>query len=432
MVRKNSVNPYGGSGGSGSTLPDYYRPTDYVKNNQIFVPGLEAVGPDEMRISFIGSCPWPPRRNQAATSMMVELGNGDTFFFDLGPGSVKNAIAMQKPPQQINDIFISHLHFDHWGDIPYLYPFTASMGRWADPLRITGPDGANPDLGTKRTMEKMKDMLQWHTEEFSFGPIGRGYDLEINEFDHRDENGICYEKNGVTVRHWPRSHGKDGASAYRLDWNGLSFVWTGDGRPDRLSIEYSQGVDVFVTETQNDLGRLMELKMGVPDWWYNYMIDTHHTPHYAAGYMFDQVQPRIAMITHMEYEQDIVNEVTAGVREHYDGLFAFGAPDVQVVNVTKEAIWVREAALPEMAGSPRPNPLDMFPGGPDTMPDSITLPPVTIPREAQQDPYLREIEIDPREYYPDDVYREIVTSLPEEITIDLRPMREQWRKKLGK
>jgi ribonuclease Z len=233
MSKKNSVNPYGGSGGSGITLPDYYRPTDYVKNNQIFVPGLEAVGPDEMRISFIGSCPWPPRRDQAATSIMVELGNGDTLFFDLGPGSVKNAIALQKAPQQINDIFITHLHFDHWGDIPYLYPFTASMGRWQDPLRITGPDGANPDLGTARTMERMKDMLQWHLEEFEFGPIGKGYDLEVNEFDHRDENGICYEKNGVTVRHWPRSHGKDGASAYRLDWNGLSFVWTGDGRPDR-------------------------------------------------------------------------------------------------------------------------------------------------------------------------------------------------------
>ena len=430
-MRKNSVNPYGGSGGSGITLPPYYRPTDYVKNNQVFVPGLEKVGPDEMRISFIGSCPWPPRRDQAATSIMVELGNGDTFFFDLGPGSVKNAIALQKPPQSINDIFITHLHFDHWGDIPYLYPFTASMGRWAEPLRITGPDGATPDLGTARTMEKMKDMLQWHREEFSFGPIGKGYDLEVNEFDHRDENGICYEKNGVTIRHWPRSHGKDGCSAYRLDWNGLSFVWTGDGRPDRLSIEYSKGVDVFVTETQNDLGRLMELKMGVPDWWYNYMIDTHHTPHYAAGYMFDQIQPRIAMLTHLEYEQDIVNEVTAGVREHYDGLFAFGAPDVQVVNVTKDAIWIRDAALPDMAGSPRPNPMDMFPGGPDTMPDSITLPPVMIPREAQQDAYLREIEIDPHEYYPADVDRELVTSLPDEITIDLSPMKEKMRKQMG-
>jgi ribonuclease Z len=431
MSKKNSVNPYGGSGGSGITLPDYYRPTDYVKNNQIFVPGLEAVGPDEMRISFIGSCPWPPRRDQAATSIMVELGNGDTLFFDLGPGSVKNAIALQKAPQQINDIFITHLHFDHWGDIPYLYPFTASMGRWQDPLRITGPDGANPDLGTAKTMERMKDMLQWHLEEFEFGPIGKGYDLEVNEFDHRDENGICYEKNGVTVRHWPRSHGKDGASAYRLDWNGLSFVWTGDGRPDRLTIEYSKGVDVFVTETQSDLGKLMELKMGVPDWWYNYMVDTHHTPHYAAGYEFDQIQPRIAMLTHLEYEQDLVNEVTAGVREHYDGLFAFGAPDVQVVNVTKDAIWVREAALPGMSGSPRPNPMDMFPGGPDTMPDSMTLPPVTRPRESQQDAYLREIEIDPREYLPADVYRDPVTSLPDEITIDLRPMKEKMRKQMG-
>jgi ribonuclease Z len=431
MSKKNSVNPYGGSGGSGITLPDYYRPTDYVKNNQVFVPGLEAVGPDEMRVSFIGSCPWPPRRDQAATSIQVELGNGDTFYFDLGPGSLKNAIALQKAPQQINDIFLTHLHFDHWGDIPYLYPFTASMGRWAEPLRITGPDGASPEVGTARTMEKMKDMLQWHLEEFEFGPIGKGYDLEVNEFDHRDENGICYEKNGVTIRHWPRSHGKDGASAYRLDWNGLSFVWTGDGRPDRLSIEYSKGVDVFVTETQSDLGKLMEMKLGVPSWWYNYMIDTHHTPHYAAGYMFDQIQPRIAMVTHMEWEQDLVNEVTAGVREHYDGLFAFGAPDVQVVNVTKDAIWIRDAALPGLSGSPRPNPMDMFPGGPDSMPDSITLPPVRRPRESQQDAYLREIEIDPRDYLPADVYRDSVTSLPDEITIDLGPMKEKMRKQMG-
>jgi len=163
MARKNSTNPYGGTGGSGVTLPPYFKPTPYVKNNQIFAPGLEEVGPDEMRISYLGSCPWPPRRDQAATSIMVELGNGDTFFFDLGPGSVKNAIAMQKPPQSINDIFITHLHFDHWGDIPYLYPFTASMGRWNDPLRITGPDGATPELGTKATMDKMKDIIATRT-----------------------------------------------------------------------------------------------------------------------------------------------------------------------------------------------------------------------------------------------------------------------------
>lgn len=64
------------------------------------------------------------------------------------------------------------------------------------------------------------------------------------------------------------------------------------------------------------------------------------------------------------------------------------------------------------------------------MPDSITLPPVRRPRESQQDAYLREIEIDPRDYLPADVYRNSVTSLPDEITIDLGPMKERMRKKM--
>ena len=80
-----------------------------------------------------------------------------------------------------------------------------------------------------------------------------------------------------------------------------------------------------------------------------------------------------------------------------------------------------------MAGSPRPNPMDMFPGGVDSMPDEVTLPPVRRPRESQQDPYLREIEIDPRKYLPDDLYRDPVTALPDEIKIDLRPMKERLR-----
>ena len=113
-----TTNPYQGGPGTGISLPPYFKPTKYVKNNNFFYPGLEEIGPDEMRISFVGSCPWPPRRNQAGTSIMVELGNGDLFFFDLGNGSVHNIIAMGVPPALINDIFITHLHADHYADLP--------------------------------------------------------------------------------------------------------------------------------------------------------------------------------------------------------------------------------------------------------------------------------------------------------------------------
>lgn len=126
-----SKNPYGGGPGTGLSLPPYFKPTKYLKNNNFYFPGTEDIGPDEMRISFVGSCPWPPRRDQAGTCIMVELGNGQNFFFDLGSGSMRNILAMGVPPALVNDIFITHLHVDHYADLPYMLPFTASAGRWS-------------------------------------------------------------------------------------------------------------------------------------------------------------------------------------------------------------------------------------------------------------------------------------------------------------
>ena len=272
-------NPYNAAPGSGLTMPPYFRPTPYITNMNSYFPGSEDLGPDEMRISFVGSAPWPPRIKQAGTAMMVELDNGDTFFFDLGNGSIKNILAMGVPPAQINDIFTTHLHIDHYADLPYMIPFTAISGRF-EPLRVYGPSGRTPELAIAAMMDHMLGMLQWNFEAFHAAPVGAGFDVEVNEFDYREENAVCYDRNGVTVRHWPRSHQKDGASAFRLDWEepGLSFVWTGDGRPDRLTIEYSQGVDVFVSEVQADLGELMSPKTRFPPNVYNYIIDTQHTP----------------------------------------------------------------------------------------------------------------------------------------------------------
>ena len=212
-------NPYGGGPNTGITLPPYYRPTPSVANANTFFPGVEELGSDEMRISFIGSSPVPPTRTQAGTAIMVELGNRKRFFFDLGPGCLRNIVALQVPLQMVNDIFITHLHVDHYGELPYIYAFSAWMGRWK-PLRVHGPSGRTPENGTKAMIEGMKKMTYWHTDSFNLFAIGDGYEVEVNEFDYQDDNGICYDKDGVVIRHWRRAHGKDGASAYRLDWNG--------------------------------------------------------------------------------------------------------------------------------------------------------------------------------------------------------------------
>ncbi|MGO8983152.1 MAG: guanitoxin biosynthesis MBL fold metallo-hydrolase GntH [Terriglobales bacterium] len=418
-IADQNVNPYGGGPGTGLQFPPYYQPTQSVRSRMNYFPGSETLGPDEMRISFVGSCPVPLRRDQAGTAIMVELGNGDRFFFDFGPGCLKNILAMGISMPDVNDIFITHLHVDHFHDLSYLLPFSAWGGRWSMPLRVTGPSGRTPELGTKAMVAGMKQMLKWHLEAFDLFPIGEGYEVEVNEFDWKDEYGICYEKNGVTIRHWRRSHAKDGASAYRLDWNGLSFVWTGDGRPDDLTAKYSKGVDVFVTELQPDLARLNQLKYGLPEFLYNYTVDTHHTLGYATGYLINQVNPRCGIATHLAYDNDTLNEQSADVRAHWKGLFLYGAPDVAVVNVTKDAIWHRMAALPGFGGMSLPKPTLMF-GDPLPVKTGIgVVPQPRLPREQQQEQQTRDNEIDPHKYYPPTLYREPLTKLANPATVDL-------------
>jgi len=417
-----TTNPYLAGPSTGLQFPPYYKPTPSVRSRMNYFPGSEQIGKDEMRISFVGSCPFPPRRDQAGTCIMVELGNGDRFFFDFGPGCVKNILAMGVPVPAINDIFITHLHVDHYHDLSYLLPFSAWAGRWKMPLRVTGPSGRTPELGTKGMVAGMKQMLKWHLEAFDACPIGEGYEVEVNEFDWKDENGICYDKNGVTVRHWRRSHVKDGASAYRLDWNGLSFVWTGDGRPDDLTAKYAKGVDVFVTELQPDLALLNQLKYGLPQFLFNYTVDIHHTLAYATGYLINQVNPRVGMATHLCFDDDTLNEQTADIRTHWKGLFLYGAPDVVTVNVTKDAIWQRDAVLPGFAGQPLPNPTLLFGDPLPLQTGQGVVPQPRLPREQQQEQLTRDLEIDPHKYYPPAVYREPLTKLPNPQLVDLMEM----------
>jgi ribonuclease BN (tRNA processing enzyme) len=417
------ANPYGGGPNTGITLPPYYRPTPSVANANTFFPGMEELGDDEMRISFIGSSPVPPTRAQAGTAIMVELGNGKRFFFDLGPGCLRNIVALQVPLQMVNDIFITHLHIDHYGELPYIYGFSAWMGRWK-PLRVHGPSGRTPEDGTKAMVEGMKKMTHWHTDSFNLFPIGDGYEVDVNEFDFRDDNGICYEQDGVVIRHWRRVHGKDGASAYRLDWNGLSFVWTGDGRPDTNTVKYAQGVDVFVSELQPDTMNLQAVKFGIPPLMGLVPVDVAHTVHYAAGYLFKQVQPRLAMATHLAYDEELVPEMVAGVRTHWNGLFQFGAPDGVVVNVTKNAIWTRKAALPESTNFARPSTKEAR----ELFDIGLTKTTVDFPNARKvvsdiEDPATRAaLEIDPRKYYPPDVYRTPNPNWPKDFKIDIKKM----------
>jgi ribonuclease Z len=359
------------------------------------------------------------------TSIFIELGNGDNFVFDLGEGSVANYISAGLALNQLDKIFITHLHVDHFGALPWLYMFGGWAGRWHKPLRVFGPSGRSPEYGTAHMVEGMKQMLTWHRDAFSVFPVGQGHDVDVTEFDFRDNGGVCYEENGVKVIHWQRSHAKDGASAYRLEWNGLKVVWTGDGRPSKLDAQFAAGADVYITETQPELCAISSGVQGVPPFLGRYTLDTHHTPGYAAGYVASRANPRLFMTTHMPFDPYINAETVAEVRKHWKGPYHFGAPDGIVVNVTKDDIWVREGVLPDYPNARAPQ-FDFSDG-------QLVVPHPPTSRAAIQEPFIRDQEINPDDYYPDGYHPQLLPEWPvgSDLVVPMEDLPEAMLQSMG-
>jgi len=406
-------------------------PHPWLKSASNWFPNTEPVQPNEMRIHFMGTAPLI-RPGQMNTSIWVMLGNGDNFAFDLGEGSPANYVASGIAFNEIKKVFLTHLHVDHFNALPYVWMFGTWAGGWHEPLRVWGPSGRTEEYGLDSMIEGMKMMTAWHRDAFSVFPVGKGWDIESNEFDFKDNGGLIYDENGVKIIHWERSHAKDGASAYRLDWNGLCFVWTGDGRPSELDEVYAKGCDVYVTELQQELVEISSGVQGVPPFLARYTIDTHHTPAYASGYLANKVQPRLFMTTHMAYDPYLAEETTAEVREYWKGPFHFGAPDGIVVNVTKEQIWVREGVLPDFPNSKAPQ----FDFGNGQL--VIPMPPTT--RQEIQNQEIRDQQLDPDLYYPTGYKPELLEDWPADgdivVPLDqlpenlLQSMGDRWRQKV--
>lgn len=407
------------------------RPMPWLKSAANWLPGTEEVQPDEMRVTFMGTSPMI-RPGQANTSIFVELGNGDKFVFDLGEGSIANYVAARVALNELKHVFITHLHVDHFGSLPYLWMFGTWNGGWHQPLTVHGPSGRTPEYGTKTMVEGMRMMLGWHIDAFSVFPAGSGWDIQVNEFDFRDNGGVVYEENGVKITHWQRSHAKDGASAYRLDWNGMCFIWTGDGRPNNEDVKWAKGCDLYVTELQQELVEISSGVQGVPPFLARYTIDTHHTPAYGAGYVANQIQPRMFMTTHMSHDPYLTEETVAEVRQHWKGPYHMGAPDGIVVNMTKDLVWVREGILPDFPNSKSPQ-FDFTNG-------QLIVPHPTTRREDIQEPYIREQQIDTKLYYPEGYHPDLLEHWPVDgdlvVPVDNLPenlkqsMGSSWRHKV--
>jgi ribonuclease Z len=341
---------------------------------QNVTPPLES---NEMRITFMGSCIPPVRRAQAMMSVFVEVGGGkdgqalDQAIFDCGSGCVANYGAAGVGFGRMDKIFINHLHGDHMSDMTHIYCFGPSLDRLS-PLYVWGPGPSGvrspkPPYqlyrdGTKAFCEHLREAWRWHSESFSFqntsyegyefptrarwglpvdpvpvsdDPPDDGYALVPIQLDWREVGGVAYwnRKTGVKITHFPVIHCRRGSMGYKLEWNGLSMIYSSDTKPEYNTIiqaqNKGQGVDVLIHEmvVPPEIWAMESSHLSAPGWgtsWNNTIArlknvqDSSHTPQGAFGYLLSQIhpRPRLTVATHFPVSDDTIACALKSVNKH--------------------------------------------------------------------------------------------------------------------
>jgi ribonuclease Z len=326
-----------------SISPVEARPRD------VYYPNSESLAPDEMRVVACGTGMPTTRAAQAAACFLVELGNGDKFLFDIGSGSAERISSLQIPYDFLDKVFIGHLHADHFGSLAELFIGGALMGR-QKPLRVWGPIGRAPELGTAYAIQKMKEMYTWDLA----GRVGlvdfRGYEIEVNEFDYKAENAVIYKDNGVVIRSFPAIHSLDGPVSFSLEWNGLKFVFGSDTYPNKWFMKYAKDADLAVHECFVAVPDLVKKMLFTPE--QALLVGTQiHTSPEAFGKVMSMIKPKHAVAYHFFKDFDTTAAVNDRIRKTYDGPLSL-AEDFMVWNITKDDIRVRMAVVEEHTWAP--------------------------------------------------------------------------------
>jgi ribonuclease Z len=315
--------------------------TDGVYPKSYF-PNTEVLGEDELRITALGT--GMPNQTKAAVSISfyVELGNGEKFIFDIGSGSLGNLFSLRPDFSKIDKVFFSHLHVDHVGDFMGMHIASWLSGRYT-PLKVFGPTGSSPELGTKAFVEGMQKAYAWDLQTRTGALPDDGAKIEVTEFDFMQENVVVYEDNGVTIRSWPAIHSLDGSVSYSLEWNGLKYVFGGDTYPNEWYVKYAVGADIASHEAFLP-PKALAAYFGWDLSQATYVSTRIHTEPAAFGKVMSAVKPRHALGYHSVLSPENYQAILDGVRSTYDGPLTL-ARDLVVINVTKDHIVVRDATV---------------------------------------------------------------------------------------
>lgn len=177
------------------------------------------------------------------------VASGRVLLFDAGPGSTRVVGSSGVPLGAVTDVFLTHLHSDHFSDLGELTVATELMGR-TEPITLHGPVGIE-QVAEGFAMAYAID----HRNRSAQHPGHLDPDnarLRPDVLPALTEPALIFDADGIQVRAFPVNHAPvEPAYGYRVSYGGREVVISGDtGYHEPLS-GYARGADVLIHEAMD-------------------------------------------------------------------------------------------------------------------------------------------------------------------------------------
>lgn len=260
-----------------------------------------------MQVSLLGTgLPNPdPRRRGPGYALRAGANN---FVVDCGSGVVHRMVELGLMPNEIDHLFITHLHSDHFIDLGH---FIVSRWMMSDdrPWHIYGPEG------TRKTVGQLLELLRPDLElRMQIRKVRRKMpDIRVHELTE----GPALDIEGVAVTAFDVAHYPlDRAFGYRFETRDRRIVLSGDTSPCENLIRHAHRADILIHEC------VQFEKWTSPQIDRSHMDKSHTSPE-MLGLVARDAEAGLLVTTHMMPDSE-PHELRDIIRRDYAGRLTIG------------------------------------------------------------------------------------------------------------
>jgi ribonuclease Z len=261
-----------------------------------------------------------PRPDRFGPSTLVEAGD-QTILIDAGRGATMRLFQLGIPIGKIDALLLTHFHSDHTVGIPDLWLtgwLNSHFGNRRRPFNVIGPIGTSTLMHHLEAAYARDIEIRVEDEKLAREHVA----ITVKEFA---ADGVAYQAGGLRIVAFTVDHGDaiKPAYGYRIEYQNRVAVISGDTRYNENVLRFGRGADLLIHEVAMARPELLDEA-------YIQRIVNHHTSPQAAGRVFAQAKPKLAVFTHLvmlasdAVEAPSVDELVAATRETYAGPLEIG------------------------------------------------------------------------------------------------------------